>query len=115
MTKLFTKAGISPGSNTVRPKRRTLIVFAFGKKETEKYKKYRKLVKSAQLREEENKKRWRVLHMAQETLHIRAFCRLTIEDRAKSHWTFFVVHFIPDHEFFVRSVLARTVRPLSGL
>ncbi|KAG8280659.1 hypothetical protein J6590_075716 [Homalodisca vitripennis] len=34
--------------------------------------------------------------------------------RAKSHWTFFVVHFIPDHEFFVRSKLAPTVRPLSG-
>ncbi|KAG8274616.1 hypothetical protein J6590_103994, partial [Homalodisca vitripennis] len=38
-----------------------------------------------------------------------------MEDRAKSHWTYFVVHFIPDHEFFVRSELARTVRPLSGL
>ncbi|KAG8306786.1 hypothetical protein J6590_038717 [Homalodisca vitripennis] len=38
-----------------------------------------------------------------------------MEDRAKSHWTFFVVHFIPDHEFFVRSELAPTVRPLSGL
>ncbi|KAG8284534.1 hypothetical protein J6590_100906 [Homalodisca vitripennis] len=38
-----------------------------------------------------------------------------MEDTAKSHWTFFVVHFIPDHEFFIRSVLARTVRPLSGL
>ncbi|KAG8335185.1 hypothetical protein J6590_074661 [Homalodisca vitripennis] len=38
-----------------------------------------------------------------------------MEDRAKSHWTFFVDNFIPDHEFFVRSELARTVRPLSGL
>ncbi|KAG8319400.1 hypothetical protein J6590_092358, partial [Homalodisca vitripennis] len=47
--------------------------------------------------------------------NIRAFCRLTMEDTAKSHWTFFVVHFIPDHEFFVRSELAPTVRPLSGL
>ncbi|KAG8290240.1 hypothetical protein J6590_087094 [Homalodisca vitripennis] len=36
MTKLFSKAGISPGSNTVGTKRRTLIVFAFGKKETQK-------------------------------------------------------------------------------
>ncbi|KAG8254152.1 hypothetical protein J6590_015030 [Homalodisca vitripennis] len=47
--------------------------------------------------------------------NIRAFCRLTIEDRAKSHWTFFVVHFIPDDEFFVISELALMVRPLSGL
>ncbi|KAG8325044.1 hypothetical protein J6590_077461 [Homalodisca vitripennis] len=47
--------------------------------------------------------------------NVRAFCRLTMEDRAKSHWTFFVVHFIPDYEFFVRSELAPTVRPLSGL
>ncbi|KAG8265392.1 hypothetical protein J6590_095850, partial [Homalodisca vitripennis] len=47
--------------------------------------------------------------------NIRAFCRLTMEDTAKSHWTFFVVHFIPDHEFFIRSELAPTVRPLSGL
>ncbi|KAG8273216.1 hypothetical protein J6590_025650 [Homalodisca vitripennis] len=47
--------------------------------------------------------------------NVRAFCRLTMEDRAKSHWTIFVVHFIPDHEFFVRSELAPTVRPLSGL
>ncbi|KAG8295311.1 hypothetical protein J6590_082714 [Homalodisca vitripennis] len=38
-----------------------------------------------------------------------------MEDTAKSHWTFFVVHFIPDYEFFVRSELAPTVRPLSGL
>ncbi|KAG8242419.1 hypothetical protein J6590_066391 [Homalodisca vitripennis] len=38
-----------------------------------------------------------------------------MEDRAKSHWTIFVVYFIPDHEFFVRSELAPTVRPLSGL
>ncbi|KAG8266266.1 hypothetical protein J6590_076225 [Homalodisca vitripennis] len=47
--------------------------------------------------------------------NVRAFCRLTMEDRAKSHWTFFVVHSIPDHECFVRSELAPTVRPLSGL
>ncbi|KAG8298885.1 hypothetical protein J6590_007485 [Homalodisca vitripennis] len=45
--------------------------------------------------------------------NVQAFCRLTMEDRAKSHWTFFVVHFIPDHGFFVRSELARTARPLS--
>ncbi|KAG8247733.1 hypothetical protein J6590_054847 [Homalodisca vitripennis] len=47
--------------------------------------------------------------------NIRAFCRLTMEDRAKSHWTFFVVHFIPDQRFFVRSELAPMVRPLSGV
>ncbi|KAG8241201.1 hypothetical protein J6590_073678 [Homalodisca vitripennis] len=43
-----------------------------------------------------------------------AFCGQTDGDIAKSHWTFFVVHFIPDYEFFVRSKLAPTVRPLSG-
>ncbi|KAG8295511.1 hypothetical protein J6590_078527 [Homalodisca vitripennis] len=47
--------------------------------------------------------------------NIRAFCRLTMEDRAKSHLAFFVDHFIPDYKFSIRSELAPTVRPLSGL
>ncbi|KAG8261005.1 hypothetical protein J6590_084135 [Homalodisca vitripennis] len=56
MTKLFSKAGISPGSNTVRlAQKMDSHRLRFRREiDTEKYKKYRKLVKSAKLREKEN-------------------------------------------------------------
>lgn len=72
ITKLFSKAGISPGSNTLRLAQKTDSHCLRLRKErdTEKYKKYRKLVKSAQLREEEEKEKWRVLHMVQESFKV---------------------------------------------
>lgn len=58
MTKLYTKTGISPGINMVHLARKkdTHRLSLRNERDSEKYKNYRKLFKSAQLREEEQKK-----------------------------------------------------------
>jgi hypothetical protein len=73
MTSLYTATGISPGSYIVditqKKDARRLNLRKI--RDTEKYKKYRKLLKSAQLKEEEQKKGKRAFHTVLESSDVK--------------------------------------------